>query len=213
MEPQQRPGQPGGKRAQNRQRRLEQIRDAALPLFVEKGLVAVTIDDIVKAAGIAKGSFYRYHRDKAALIEALFAPLCAAFEQALDALEGRLREVRTWEEMVAAYQQLAASLTPILLAHPVELRFYIQESRGPATEARAPIRALARLIRERAVTLTAVAREAKLFRDIPPEVSALAVVGAIEHMIFEYLEGVPLPPVPLLASGLVTMMLEGVREQ
>ena len=45
---------------------------AALGLFLSHGLEAVTIDDITRQAGVAKGSFYRYFEDKAALVRVLF---------------------------------------------------------------------------------------------------------------------------------------------
>ena len=55
--PEHKPGAQGGKRDANRKEKTQQIADAALKLFLERGLEKVTIDDIVKAAGIAKGSF------------------------------------------------------------------------------------------------------------------------------------------------------------
>ena len=77
-EPALRPGRPGGKRDANRKRRRSQIAEAALGLFVEAGVELTSIDQIVAAAGVAKGSFYRYYADKEALVEALFEPIGAA---------------------------------------------------------------------------------------------------------------------------------------
>lgn len=47
------------------------IIDSALELFEKKGLHPVSIDDIVKAAGIAKGTFYLYFHDKHDLVSKL----------------------------------------------------------------------------------------------------------------------------------------------
>lgn len=41
----------------------------ALKLFVERGLSEVSIDDLTKETGIAKGSFYYYFKSKSELIE------------------------------------------------------------------------------------------------------------------------------------------------
>src|SRR5262245_44897396 len=73
--PPSRPGPAGGARDANRRARTQQLSDAALDLFLEHGIPAVTIDQIVARAGVGKGSFYRYFRDKEELSVALFASL------------------------------------------------------------------------------------------------------------------------------------------
>jgi AcrR family transcriptional regulator len=47
------------------------IENAAIGLFAQSPIDAVTIDDIVGAAEVAKGTFYRHFKDKRALVEAL----------------------------------------------------------------------------------------------------------------------------------------------
>ena len=53
--------------ARNRQRVLE----AAAALFAERGVAAVTMDDVVAAAGVGKGTLYRSFGDKSGLAAAL----------------------------------------------------------------------------------------------------------------------------------------------
>jgi AcrR family transcriptional regulator len=53
--------------ARNRQRVLE----AAAALFAERGAAAVTMDDVVAAAGVGKGTLYRSFGDKSGLAAAL----------------------------------------------------------------------------------------------------------------------------------------------
>src|SRR5690349_21242717 len=86
-----RPGQPGGRRDTNRKERTKAIGDAALALFLERGIEAVTIEDITTRAGVAKGSFYRYFDDKHALTEALFQPLAAEVSAFFDESIAQLR--------------------------------------------------------------------------------------------------------------------------
>ena len=68
-----RPGPPGGVRDTNRLKKSQAIRDAALLLFLERGIEGVSVDDIMKAAKMAKGSFYRYFADQTALVDDLMA--------------------------------------------------------------------------------------------------------------------------------------------
>src|SRR5210317_2345369 len=63
--PVERPGAVGGKRDLNRRQRVQDLIDAGLSLFLERGIEAVTIDEVARKAGMAKGNFYRYFRDKA----------------------------------------------------------------------------------------------------------------------------------------------------
>lgn len=62
-------GAPPGPR--QRERRFGALLDSAAALFVEKGAAATSIDDIVVRAGVAKGTFYHYFQDRAAMLEAL----------------------------------------------------------------------------------------------------------------------------------------------
>jgi len=61
--------------------RPEEILDAALAAFTERGFEAARMEDIAKAAGISKAAIYLYFPSKMALLEALIeakvAPLAA----------------------------------------------------------------------------------------------------------------------------------------
>lgn len=212
-EPALRPGRPGGKRDANRKRRRSQIAEAALGLFVEAGVELTSIDQIVAAAGVAKGSFYRYYADKEALVEALFEPIGAAVVGAMDRCLTAVSASRHMAEFFAAYQTLSAELNPHLLGQPALVRLYLQESRAPAVGARRPIRALADLIAERAIDLNQAARGANLFRDdVPAAVSALTVVGAVERIATAYLDAPELLEVSPVEAGraLISLLLDGL---
>lgn len=61
--------------------RREELLDAAQRLFVDKGIGATSIDDIVGAAQVAKGTFYLYFPSKEALLAALQERFIANFCQ------------------------------------------------------------------------------------------------------------------------------------
>lgn len=54
---------------QRRARTRARILEAALPVFAERGKDAPVIDDFIRAAGIARGTFYNYYRDTKELFE------------------------------------------------------------------------------------------------------------------------------------------------
>lgn len=209
--PKERPGPPGGKRDVNRKRRVHAIARAALTLFLEKGVEAVTIDDIAREAEIAKGSFYRYFEDKTELVEAIFQPMGSIMKGALQRCEDALEQAEDRDSLVAAYQGLARDLIPVALGHLDEVKLYLQENRAPAQGARAPIRALALEVETRAVRLTEVAVQKGLLRVPDPRISALAVVGAIEQLALGFLGGRLDAPPPTVATTLIDLVLEGLR--
>ena len=49
---------------QNKEQKEENLFDTAYRLFVDKGFQQTTINDIVQMAGVAKGTFYLYFKDK-----------------------------------------------------------------------------------------------------------------------------------------------------
>ena len=207
--PPERPGQPGGKRDRNRRRRIEQLRQAGLKLFLERGVDQVTIDDIAKAAGTAKGNFYRYFTDKSDLVTGIIEPLADGLSEAFEACEEALEEASDDTTLFAAYQVLAMRLIPISIEHPDVVRLYLQESRAPAAGARAPIRQLADDVRERAVSLSQFAVDHGLLRT-NPIVSSIAVVGAVEHLSWVFLsDGLEVAPTSV-AGSLISLVLHGI---
>lgn len=207
-----RPGQPGGKRERNRRARIEALTSAGLRLFLERGVDAVTIDDIAKEAGTAKGNFYRYFTDKNHLVETILEPLETRICEAMDRCEEALEEATDDPSLFRAYQTLALTLIPVTIEHPDVVRLYLQESRAPvAAGARAPIRALADEIRERAIDLTEFAVDHGLLRIPDPRVSALAVIGAVEQLAFTVLGGQLDLPADQIAGTLISLVLSGIR--
>ena len=201
----------GGKRDANRRKRISQLCQASLTLFLDRGIEAVTIDEIVREAGAAKASFYRYFRDKTEVVQTLFGPLEAALIEALDRCEVSLAASSAdTGRLVMAYQALGAEVAMLLGQTSRELLLYLQESRAPGVRSRAPIRALADEIDVRAVRLTEVAREHGLWRPIDPRVSTFVVVGAAERLLLGVLRGEDLGEVAKIPGQVADLILRGL---
>jgi AcrR family transcriptional regulator len=209
--PAERPGPVGGKRDANRRARTQGLLDAARDQFLEHGIENVSIDDITREAGVAKGSFYRYFADKEALVRALLAPtrerVLGAFARAERKLSaGGLTQVQ------AAYMRLGRELAAVLMGEPAIARLYLQESRAPGVNARVPVRDLEREVAEAARRLTEAAFSHGLLRRTHPQVSTLAVIGAAERLLHAFFHG-ELEVDPTIAmQNLVMIVLDGLRE-
>jgi AcrR family transcriptional regulator len=209
--PSERPGPQGGKRDLNRRQRIQALLDGALDRFLSGGLDAVTIDELARAGGIAKGNFYRYFDSKEALVCALYASVNADLQRAFDRCAAALHQANSPELLVIAYATLGEAFTQVVLDSPKLVRLYLQESRGPLTETRAPISATSQLITQRAIELTLIAQSHKLLRDINPTVSALAVIGATERQLQAYLSDELALPAEDVVASLISLVLDGLK--
>lgn len=72
--------------------RPEEIIEAALALFAEKGFSATRLDDVAKRAGISKGTLYLYFDSKEAIfrsvVETLIGPKLQEVENLVDDFQG-----------------------------------------------------------------------------------------------------------------------------
>ena len=206
-----RPGPEGGVRDTNRRERSKVLCDAGLRLFLVHGIDGVTIDDITSEAGVAKGSFYRYFDDKAALVDALLAPVRGELLGGLATCARALEAARNVEAMFDAYRAVARLLAGAVLTHSGVVRLYLQESRGAPSGARSKISELSDQIAKQAILVTRKAHTHKLLRPVHPAVSALAVVGAVERLLLAVLReedvGNPLE----IPDALTSIILDGLR--
>lgn len=86
-----------GKVDDNKKKKKDAIVNSAFDLFIEKGINDTSISDIVKQAGLAKGTFYLYFKDKYEVRDYLVMKKAARiFEKAQQAL--LKAEVHTFEE-------------------------------------------------------------------------------------------------------------------
>jgi len=210
--PVERPGAFGGKRDINRRKRVQDLINAGLLLFLERGIEAVTIDDVAREAGMAKGNFYRYFRDKADLVEAVIEPVASTTRQAVKECDDALREAGSRGDAVAAYGQLGNRLVGALAMHPDAMCLYLQERRAPATTARQAISDLATDLDDRAMTLSQVAVDRQLVVVSDPRVSAVAVLGAVEALALASVRNqIQMDPIETTKS-LISIVLEGLRK-
>lgn len=210
--PPERPGALGGKRDLNRKKRVEDLVRAGLRLFLKSGIEGVTIDEVAREAGMAKGNFYRYFRDKADLVEAVVEPVTKSARTAIRECDDMLQNARGREDTVAAYRHLGAKLIATLATHPDATCVYLQERRAPATPSRQAISELASELDERAIALSETAVERELLSIGDPRVSALAVSGAVEALALASLrDQFPMDPLET-ANTLIGLVLDGIRK-
>ncbi len=93
------PQERGPKFRRRAEARPDEVLDAALELFMEKGFAATRVDDIARRAGLSKGAVYLYFPSKEAVLEALvrraIIPIADTALEALRNYEGDPRIIIT----------------------------------------------------------------------------------------------------------------------
>lgn len=118
--------------------RPDEIIQAALEVFAERGFAATKLEDVARKAGVTKGTIYLYFENKEALFKALIrgtiVPVIAQGEEIAQAFTGSARDL--FEKLVREYWRLVgetalASIPRLMIAEagnfPQLARFYYQE--------------------------------------------------------------------------------------
>ena len=198
-----------GKREDTKARKRTDLERAALELFLSQGYVATSIEQIVTEAGVARGTFYLYFDDKEtlfhALVSAVLDPVVDGLLDARMALDAAI----SWEETQAAYGVLASALALAVTAHPHEALLFYREQRSPG-----PIgewlRSRQGQLDQFVVELVRSLAERGLIRATAPEVTALAIVGAIDRLAYAWLSGVDLGDPSAVGPAVVRLFGEGL---
>ena len=130
-------------RRRDKEARPQQLLDAALSLFVEKGFTATRAEEVAKLAGVSKGTLYLYYPSKEELFKAVvrhnLSSLIAEGEEAAAQFEGSSSELlsfllHTWWDRVG--NTPAAGIHKIVLSEvrnfPELAQFYTDEVLIPA---------------------------------------------------------------------------------
>jgi TetR/AcrR family transcriptional regulator len=132
-----------GVRQRRKAERPQELLEAALTLFVEKGLAATRTDDVAKLAGVSKGTLYLYYPSKdelfKAVVQAYLTQVIAEGSDIVDQFEGTTADllqllVQTWWDRVGSSK--AAGLLVLILAEsrhfPDLARFYMEQVIAPS---------------------------------------------------------------------------------
>ena len=185
----------------NSQITRDAILESALELFGRHGYGSVRVEDVVKAAGVSRTTFYNHFSERDAILATLFERLLGSDADELEAQDGAppLERVRATVEnairRMLEQEQLARFVYSLPVRHESLLR--PDEPSTPAV-----FRAVHRLLGE------AVARgEARA--DIPLDLLCVEVHAALENAMRAWAEGRTADPLGL-AGQLLDLALGGI---
>jgi AcrR family transcriptional regulator len=151
-----------------------EVVDAALTLFMRKGIKATTTRDIALRAGISEGTIYRHFDSKEELAEVVFEESLVYFARFL---KGYLKNSREPREMLEAYiegmfefgRREQRRYAFIMSAHQTELKRHSRERMKPK-------QMLAKILQ--------LGQRRGVFRKIDVQLVCAMVMGTIMQTIF-----------------------------
>lgn len=124
--------------------------DCAIQLFRERGYDQVSVDEIVRKAGMAKGTFYIYFHAKSDIILAMLGQYDDYYDQVMAELPDSLPVDRRLEEIVRAACRFTEQVIGLDLIRVLYVKQLTAGTRNPGllNEDRALFRILSALIAE-----------------------------------------------------------------
>ena len=163
-----------------RDERRAQLVTAARDVFGQKGYHAATVDDITRAAGVAKGTFYLYFDEK----REVYYELVRSFLQHVKDIGASVaREVHTPDASSSrAASRRPRELVRVFLEHHKLARLTYRESMSLDPELERMLRDFYRDLARVEADNIRVGIELGLFRPVEPMICAYAHIGMVERV-------------------------------
>jgi len=172
--------EPTPPRQRRKQARPQELLDAALALFVEKGFAATRSEEVAARAGVSKGTLYLYYPSKEELFKAVvresLGSKIAEGREELDKHQGPMADLLVWlmqEWWARLGLTPAGGIMKIMLAEarnfPDIATFYVDEVIDPSCAM------LAEVIRRGVASGE--------FRPVDPDTAVHVLIGPILHMV------------------------------
>lgn len=187
--------------------REQQILDAALVVFAQRGFTPARMDDIALAAGLSKGTLYWYFESKDALILALLKRVLADQLQHLQQLSGANGSVQ--DRLLLFAQHFSAALASMPDLTSLLLEFYALAARQD--EARQLFREFFTAYSRVFEALFKQGIEQSEFRAIDPTTAAQGVIALSEGTLLLYAFGALATPLPQSLENIARLLLGGLH--
>jgi AcrR family transcriptional regulator len=197
------------RREREKIRQRQEMLDAALLLFSEKGYHNVSMQEIAEKSEFAIGTLYKFFQNKEDLYKAMVLDQCdrfdLAFTQALDAAEPVTEKLRS-------YIQAKGDMFRENLAF---VRLFLAESKGASFNLNAgldeEVRARYTLFLEKVAEVFARGIREKIFREIaPPFTLAVVMDNILDAFLLLWLEKPEEHPYPENPDTILDILFKGL---
>jgi AcrR family transcriptional regulator len=189
--------------------RRAQLVQAAQAVFAQRGYHAATVDDITRAAGVAKGTFYLYFEEK----REIYYEVIRGFLALIKDIGRSIGQAPRGSDYFSRAEHAANQLMRVFIENREMARLAYRESMGLDAELEKLIGGFYREIAEVEAANIQVGIDLGLFRAVDPLVVAYAHIGMVERVLLAMLEeGSGLPPPEAIVKELMLLAFEGLRK-
>ncbi|EYF05708.1 TetR/AcrR family transcriptional regulator [Chondromyces apiculatus] len=187
--------------AQKLDRRQELLR-AGRAVFAEKGYHEAKIDDIVASAGVAKGTFYLYFRDK----RALFAELVDGL---FTRLGGAILRVDTDADIESQIKHNIRAIVAVLLDDPALTSILLSYSAGLDQAFVSQVRSFHEGVKQLLAGSLRWGQQLGIVASGDPALYATFTIGALKELLFENALGEHPRPREAMVTALFDLLRQG----
>jgi AcrR family transcriptional regulator len=194
----------------DRDARRQQLVEAARDQFARKGYHATTVDDITRAAGVAKGTFYLYFDEK----REVYYDVVRGFMNLIKDIGGQVgREPVTVAEFLTRAEAAAQHLMQVFLDNHELAKLAYRESMGLDPELETMVSRFYREIAEvEADNIRAAQKLGVIRQDIDPLLVAYSHIGIVERVLLAIVEAPQDFPDPrAVVRQMLQVVFEGLR--
>ncbi len=197
------------RRQRERQRHRNEIVDAAMKLFSEKGFHNVSMQEIAAEAEFATGTIYNFFDSKEALYREIMDEVA---DNVLSLVKPILEGERDEREKIAGF--IGASIR-VFQENSAAIRLFLRSNQGPlAHVSTAHFSETAAKVHETLQTMLkqvfASGMNNGLFRPLDPSVAALALDAALRAIVFSAAEDVQDSALEEKVAGMEELFFRGI---
>jgi AcrR family transcriptional regulator len=194
-----------------RDERRQQLLQAARQVFSNNGYHDATVDDITRAAGVAKGTFYLYFAEKRAILHELVQHF---FGLVTEVGLSVAQDVSSPREFFQRLEEAAHRLAAIFRENRDLVRLAYRESMSADPELEGSVRDFYRRFAQVEAENVRRGIALGLFRDdLNPLIAAYAHIGMVERVLLESLFDRTFPADPNLVPQLLQLAYRGVLRE
>lgn len=158
--------------------------ESALIVFSELGYHNARIEDIIKHAGVGKGTFYLYYKNKEELVFSSLAAVFIEIKQTLDWVEEQVGEI----PLQNLFEHEAKLLVKSFDKHRDVAKFIFREGKSVSPGVKKLIDDFFKEIQIMAENTYALGSASGLMNTVNPEVAAICVIGGVMNLYETWLE-------------------------
>ncbi len=191
-----------------REQRRAHILACALEVFAEKGYHASTVSDIIKKAGVARGTFYLYFSSKRTIFDELLDDLFAL----LNSNVKRIDPSRGPSGVLAQMEANVDAIIGAMLGNRPMLRILMAEAVGvdPGFDKKL-VEFYDRLI-DLTTSSLVLGMEMKVVRPVNTKVVSLCIIGSIKEVLYQIATGHKMPKRDILVREILDYGVRGLLE-